>query len=164
VSVFLREQAEDFFNAYKVLHANDEVLFARGSSSSQHVPGESVFGMHPTMGPAIVCLAFSVELHVKYLHYSVCRETPRGHNILDLFKSLPEEIQKGVFSHPSISQYGWSFSEFEGQISQISDGFEKWRYAHEAYSLRYNVYAALVLIEAMRFSADSVLLRAGAGK
>jgi len=156
----LREQAEDFFNAYKVLHENDEVFFERTSNSSRSSSTKRVIGTRPTMGPSIVCLAFSVELHIKYLHYLISKKPPRGHNILKLFQSLPEEIRKGVFDHTFISNYGWSPIEFENQLSQISDGFERWRYAHEARSLRYNVYFAVVLVEAVRHLADATLLGA----
>jgi HEPN domain-containing protein len=71
------------------------------------------------------CLAFSVELYIKYLHYTITREATRGNNILELFKKLPERSQQEIFNYPSIVKYGWSFSEFKGQIQTISDGFEK---------------------------------------
>ena len=107
------------------------------------------------MGVDIVCLAFSVELYIKDLHLAIVRKVPRGHNIFKLFKKLPEQVQQEVSAHPSIANYGWSSSQFEKEIRDISDGFEKWRYSHEVTTVRYNIYFALVFIEAIKFTASS---------
>lgn len=64
--MFLQEQAERFFNAYEVLRENDEALIDRLSNSSGNRPAETIFGARLTMGVGIVCLAFSVELYIKY--------------------------------------------------------------------------------------------------
>jgi hypothetical protein len=87
-------KAEDFFNAYLVLKENNEALIERLSDS----PGKLIIGTkelstRPTMGVEIVCLAFSVELHIKDLHYAIKSEPPRSHNILELFEKLPEQIK-----------------------------------------------------------------------
>ena len=115
------------------------------------------------MGVDIVCLSFSLELYVKDLHYAITGEAPKGHNILKLFRGLPERTRDEVFSHPSVAHYGWSLQEFKDQIDVISDGFEKWRYSHESTTLRYNAYFALVFIEAVRSAAASERSRSTMG-
>ncbi len=153
--MFLKTQAEDFLNAYEILNESNEALIDQQSGASESPVTEKVFGALPTMGVEVVCLAFSVELHIKALHYAILGKTPRGHNILKLFKRLPEWAQQEIFHHRSIAKYGWTRAEFEDQLRDISDGFSKWRYAYESTSLRYNSYFALVLIEASRSVAAS---------
>ena len=153
--MFLNMHAQDFLNAFEILKESDEALIDRQSGGSFNLSAVKAFGTRPAMSVAIVCLAFSVELHLKDLHYAISGNAPHGHNILDLFNSLPEWAQGEIIRHPSIAQYGWGDPEFEAELKAISDGFEKWRYAYESNSLRYNSYFALVLIEATRFVADS---------
>ena len=151
---FLATQAQDFLNAYEILRESNDVLIIRQAADEGKLPSGTVFGTRPAMGIDVVCLAFSVELHLKDLHYAVSGTAPRGHNIARLFRTLPEPIQKEVVSHHSIAQYGWNDAGIEKELQEISQGFEKWRYAYESTSLRYNSYFALVLIEATRFVAS----------
>lgn len=153
--MFLETQAGDFLNAYEILMESNEALIARLAEASGTPVATKAFGARPAMGVEIVCLAFSVELHIKALHYAITSETPRGHNILTLFKGLPEWARRDVFHHRSIAQYGWTVAEFEVRLKAISDGFEKWRYAYESTTLRYDSYFALALIEATKAVAAS---------
>ncbi|HKK63650.1 MAG TPA: hypothetical protein VJ951_13890 [Bacteroidales bacterium] len=153
--MFIQEQAEHFYNSYLVLKENSESLIKCLSNSSRKMEGTSNFGRHPTMGVEVVCLSFSVELYIKCLHYIISRELPRSHNILDLYKKFPIQIQEELFSYPAVKKYGWDSNEFEQMISTISDSFVKWRYSHEFKSLKYNTYFALVFVEALRKSINS---------
>lgn len=143
-------RAEDFFNAYEVLHESNKVLAGGRANWLGDAFTSKKFGRLPTMAVEIVCLSFSVELYVKYLYYVTTGKAPRGHNILVLFNKLSERIQQKIFSHPSVSKYGWTFIQFENEIEAISGGFEEWRYSHEVNTLRYNNYFALVFIEAIK--------------
>ena len=152
----IQVHAEYFFNAYQVLSENDEAMINRlESSPGKPLVGTKMLGTRPTMGINIVCLAFSVELYIKDVHYALEGKTPRGHDILKLFETLSEQIQKEIFTHHSISKYGWSFEEFKQEIKAISDGFEKWRYSYEITTLQYNTYFALVFIEAIKSVVDA---------
>lgn len=153
--MFLQANAEHFLNAFKVLRESNEVLTDRLANARGNPSAVKAFGTRPAMGADIVCLAFSVELYVKDLHYAITHEAPRGHDILALFKNLPERTQQQVFCHPSVAHYGWSFPDFEKEVQAISDGFAKWRYSHEFTTLRYNSYFALVFIEAVKSAAAS---------
>ena len=75
---------------------------------------------------------------------------------MKLFEKLSEQIQQEIFTYHTISKYGWNFDQFKQEIEAISNGFEKWRYSYEVTTLRYNIYFALVLIEAMKSVADAV--------
>ena len=173
----IRMQADDFFNAYKILSENEDALISRLESlAGKPLVGTKEQGTRPTGGVSIVCLAFSVELYIKDLHFKIKGKTPRGHNILKLFEKLPEQIKQEVFAHDSISQnpfvaredifsyekYTNDYSSYDGfieQISIISDGFEKWRYSYESNSLRYNTWFAIALIESVRAAADTLRIR-----
>ncbi|WP_158278665.1 HEPN domain-containing protein [Rhodohalobacter mucosus] len=154
--MFIQQEAEHFYNSYLILKENRESLIQQKSISTNKVEKISNFGHYPTMGVEIVCLSFSVELYIKSLHYVVSQDVPRGHNILSLFRKLPNHIQEELFCNPSVEKYGWDFDEFEEMIYTISDSFEKWRYSYESTSLKYNSYFALVFVEAIRNTIKSV--------
>ena len=63
-----------------------------------------MLGTRPTMGIDVVCLAFSVELYLKDVHYAIEGEAPRGHDILKLFEKLSEQIQQEIFTYHTISK------------------------------------------------------------
>lgn len=170
----IQMQADDFFNAYLVLKDNNEALMKRlqNNPGKPHI-GTKELGTRITGGVEIVCLAFSVELYIKDLHFAVTGEAPHGHNILKLFEKLPEQIQKEIFSYESISQnpfflrgdsffpktFASDFTPFDGfidQIKAISDGFEKWRYSYESAALRYDSSFALAFIESIKAATGEV--------
>lgn len=164
MSWLVRVQADDFFNAYKIL-------------------GKS--GM-AVMTPGIVCLAFALELYIKDIYYALKMEDefPRGrdgHNILELFRNLPEEKQKEIRSYPAIQKIVAYYSMklfplytpqdknkkpitdiLEQQIYKISDAFQKWRYSYENGTLNYEKGIALALIEAAKSAADNARRRSAA--
>ncbi len=158
-------KADDFYNAYLVLSENNKVLIERGAKSSAE-QRESL-ETRPTMGVEIVCLAFSVELYIKDLLQAINGKAPRGHNILTLFKKLPEQTQRELFKNKLISEnpfcargdvfspkkFTSSYSSYEGfieNINLISDGFEKWRYSYESTVLKYDISFALALIGSIK--------------
>ncbi len=153
---FLAIHAQDFLNAYEILRESNDTLIEQTKDCAAKECDQTAYGTRPAMGVDIVCLAFSVELHLKELHRAVTGKVPRGHNIARIFKDLPESVRNDVVSHHSISQYGWSDAQIERELLAISDGFEKWRYAYESTTLRYNNYFAKVLIEASRFVAFKI--------
>ena len=148
---FLSIHAQDFLNSYRILRESNSALVDRQRGRNGKESSTMAYGALPAMGVDVVCLAFSVELHLKDLHRVVSNRIPKGHNIAKLFGALPAEIQEEVASHHSIARYGWDKAQFECELRAISDGFEKWRYAYENTSLRYNSYFAEVLIEASRY-------------
>jgi hypothetical protein len=158
MSWLIRAQADDFFAAYQVLTKSG-----------------------PTIGsPAVVNLAFALELYIKDLHVVLCDEkdkkkvkAPRGHNILELFRKLPLESQQEIRNYPAIQKLVSFYSMqtpfyipqdrnkqpitdvLEQEIYKISDSFQKWRYSYESKALQYEESTALTLIEAIKFTADN---------
>ncbi|RAV97592.1 hypothetical protein [Pseudochryseolinea flava] len=118
-------------------------------------------------------VAFSVELHLKDLHVILTGKAPRIHNIHKLFEKLPPSIKQEILAHESISKNPFMTSgdifssqyfsqtytlndRFLDQMKAISDGFEKWRYAHESVTLKYDSFFAIGLIEAVASTADNI--------
>lgn len=158
MSWLIRAQADGFFKAYKVLAKSGAELNS----------------------PAVVNLAFALELYIKDLHFALKDKAPYGHNILKLFEKLPEPVRQEISDHNSISQNSFNtrgnmfspqyfsstyrpYERFVDQIKEISEGFEDWRYSHErsypdskkGASLQYNGGFAEDLIEAIKSAADS---------
>lgn len=117
--------AQDFLNAYEILRESNDALMRHTKDRASNGSGQTAYGARPAMGIEIVCLAFSVELHLKELHRVVTGKVPKGHNIDKIFRNLPEPIQKDVASCSSISQYGWTDTQMQSELISISDGFEK---------------------------------------
>ena len=153
----IRTQADDFLNAYRVLKKNDEAIIETLSATNAKTTPITHDDMQITGGAHVVCLSFAVELYLKNLHYVVTGEVPRGHNILKLFKELPEGVREKVIEHPSILNYGWTADDgLKNEIEAISDGFEKWRYSYESNALRYNIGFARTFITALVAVADAI--------
>ena len=153
-----RMQADDFFDAYKALeeHGNNVSL--------------------TTMGPAVVNLAFAVELYIKDLYYTINIDPPsghNGHNILKLYKGLPRPIRREIFAHDKISQnpfmtrrpvyllkrFSGVSSDYFGfvkKLEAISQAFVEWRYSYEDKygTLNYDSSFALAFIEAVKSATD----------
>lgn len=161
MSWLVRVQADDFFKAYQVLKNSGPELNS----------------------PTVVNLAFSLELYIKDIYYALNMEDrfPRGrdgHDILELFRALPEGAQQEIRSYYSIQKIV-SFRSLEmfplyipqdkkkqpitdtleQQIYKISDAFQKWRYSHENGTLNYEESTALALIEAAKSAADNARRR-----
>lgn len=104
---------------------------------------------------------------------------PRIHNILQLFRKLPEKTQQEIRDFPSIQEMVSFYSMemfplyipkdknkkpisdvLERQIYKISDAFEKWRYSYENGALQFEESTALALIEAVKSITDNAQKRA----
>ncbi len=160
----IRMQADDFFKSYQILKKSGPEL----------------------NNPVVVNLAFSLELYIKDIYYALKIEhrIPRGrdgHNVLELFRRLPEETQQEIRHYPSIQKIIAFYSMqmfplylpqdkdkqpitdiFEQQIYKISDAFEKWRYSYENGTLKFEESTVLALIEAVKAAADKVRKRLAA--
>lgn len=179
----MRMDADDFFNAYRILQESDEVLMGKLEKlSGKPLVSKTAFGAFPVSTPSIVCLAFALELYIKELHVVLkARESnekdvkaPRGHNILELFRKLPSETQQEIRNYPAIRELiaFYAMEKFplyipqdkdkqpitdvlEQQIHKISDAFEKWRYSYENGALTYEESTALALIEAIKSATNN---------
>lgn len=177
MSLKVRMQADDFFNAYRVLQESNEAAIDKLSKlAGKPLEVSKAFGTLPAMGVTVVCLAFSVELYIKDLYYTLKIKPPHSHKILELYQGLPEYIRQEIFAHDSISgnpfvargsafsikKFTRSFTAYDGfieRIEEISNGFEKWRYSYESTTLQYEEWFALALIEAVKSVTDNIRIR-----
>lgn len=183
MSLVIKMQADDFFNAYRVLRESDKTMMDKlADLNGKPLLSSTALGSFSTGSAGVVCLAFSVELYIKDLHFIVNGEVPRGHNILELFRMLPKGIQEEIRNYFSIQNVinFYSMQKFslytptdkskrpitdalELKIYSISEAFEKWRYSYESMfpdsdkgnSLKYDIGFALAFIEAVKSVADS---------
>lgn len=180
MSWLVKVQADDFFNAYRVLKESDEVMMGRLEKlSGKPLVSKTAFGSFPVSTPAIVNLAFALELYIKDIYYALKMEDefPRGrygHNILELFRKLPEKKQQEIRSYPAIQKITAHYSAelfplyipedkdgqpitdvLDQQIYKISDAFQKWRYSYENGCLSFEEGTALALIDAAKLAASN---------
>lgn len=157
MSWLVRAQADDFFQAYQLLNKRGAELTI----------------------PAVVNLAFALELYIKDIYYALniedtCLRNRDCHNILELFRKLPEHTQQEIKNYPTIQNLVDFNSvqtpfymthnknmqpitdNLEQQIYKISDAFQKWRYSYENNTLNYEESIALGLIEAAQAVSDKV--------
>jgi hypothetical protein len=163
-------EADDYFNAYRILSESNDILMNKLENlQGKPLIAETAFGSFPTTSPSIVCLAFSLELYIKDLHQLLNDEddkVPHGHDILKLFKQLPEKIKKEIFNHDeicknpfiirgsifSVKKYHKDYSDYDGfldTIKTISDAFVQWRYSYERGAVNYDTSFAIAFIKAI---------------
>jgi len=78
--------------------------------------------------PAIVCLAFSVELGFKSILIAERKAPPRDHDLHRLFYLLSGQSQANI--RESLSRYA---KEFDSLLESMRTAFEDWRYIYEPY-------------------------------
>lgn len=76
--------------------------------------------------PAVVNLAFSIELYLKFL-LAKNKTTKRRHELLDLFNLLDPSIKQDI-----IKLTNYNKDEFEVLLKKHSEAFREWRYIHES--------------------------------
>ena len=107
------EIAKDFYEAYKrclISHDNHHVAI-----------------------PAFANGFFSCELFLKCILKSYDKKSS-GHNLLELFKSLPIALRDAIkeeFSNNAKEFLAINKTSFYGLLEKIADGFEFWRYIFE---------------------------------
>jgi hypothetical protein len=136
--IILAGDARSYYDAYQVLQEKtDELRRIKLKKAEQHQKkskGISVpmpiteHDMNFTT-PALVCLAFSIELHVKLL-LKTYDKTVKGHHIGKLIKQLPKEEKANISNHPDFhpTQQGDLFFQ---NIEIASDLFIRTRYYFE---------------------------------
>ena len=75
--------------------------------------------------PAVVNLAFSIELYLKFL-LTKNKKQCRGHKLLDLFNSLDSTVKQEIIK---LTEY--DEEEFKILLSKHTEAFVEWRYFYE---------------------------------
>jgi HEPN domain-containing protein len=76
------------------------------------------YGFHSIGSPTTSNYAFALELALKVLHVLSRNEEVRGHDLKDLFDTLPEKVRSNL---PHLQEC----------VGEIARYFEDWRYAFE---------------------------------
>lgn len=114
----------------RFLNSSIEFLEASNRAFSARVH-EGVFVS--SIGPAVVCAAFAVELGLKAIFIAEKHATTEGHELHTLFVSLPEHVRQRIKeavptpSYPMLEQQ----RTFEDALKAENDTFVKWRYSCE---------------------------------
>lgn len=77
------------------------------------------------MIPAVVCLAFSIELGLKALAETEGTNL-YGHELAKLFQGLPRGLRDALWQRTGLSR-----QDFDDALAQATDTFVEWRYVHE---------------------------------
>lgn len=78
--------------------------------------------------PAIVCLAFSIEVGLKAIIKAEGKAPPRCHDLQKLFGLLTQDSQMQI--RQALSRYA---DKFDSLLTSMKSAFEDWRYVYEAY-------------------------------
>lgn len=82
-------------------------------------------GVSNAIVPAVVCLAFSIELGFKAILVG-CGKPSEGHKFVELFGKLPVEIQVEI-QRLVVGED----ADFENNLTLVSNAFVEWRYIFE---------------------------------
>lgn len=111
MSYEIKMQADDFFNAYRVLRESDEVMMGKLEKlSGKPLVSETAFGALPVSTPSVVCLAFALELYIKEL-YVVLKARDSNEEDVKLHNSMPSALRLDNSEEHVLSHY--MFAEFQ---------------------------------------------------
>jgi hypothetical protein len=97
--------------------------------------------------PAVVNLAFSIELYLKFL---LAKNKIPSHKLLGLFNSLDPSIKQDI-----INLTNYDKDEFEELLKKHSEAFVEWRYIYERnISINVDLEFMRKLIECIESIAD----------
>lgn len=156
--ITLARDARSYYDAYEVLQEKTSELRRIQSNKIQEhqkkfkglsVPMALTEHDMDLSSPALVCLAFSIELHVKLL-LRIYDIIVWGHDIGKLVKKLPEEEIAYISNHPDFhpTQQGESFFE---NIDKASNLFIRTRYYFEKMdTLHFNTGFCITLAKVIR--------------
>ena len=101
----------------KSFHRGHELCYGNG------LPAEN--GKRNALIPAVVCLAFAIELALKAI--LLAKGTPTdGHGLTALFEQLDPESQRLVRSGLELKA-----GDFDAELRAVSKVFVEWRYIYE---------------------------------
>lgn len=85
------------------------------------------------MIPAVVCMAFSVELHFKAIIKAQGNEA-KGHKLYDLYSMISIPASTLI-----VTLAGYSDEVFRCKLSVVTNAFVEWRYIYEKGALEIDV-------------------------
>lgn len=147
--LILAKDARSYYDAYEVLSDKKRIIQSR--EGEKDFDGEQPIVEHDMdlSTPALVCLAFSIELHLKLLlrTYDIIAT---GHNVGKLLNRLPKDEQTCISTHPYFHPTQQEEGFFEN-IAIASDLFIKTRYYFEKMgTLHFNTGFCITLAKIIR--------------
>ena len=121
----MREEARKFSRFARVF------LIASNRCQEQRLLPNGQFEM--PLIPAIVCMAFSVELNFKAI-IKAQSDDAKGHRLDKLYAKIAEPEHSSI-----IKEIGLSDKEFRKKLSEVGNAFVDWRYAYEQESISLDV-------------------------
>jgi hypothetical protein len=111
---------------------SEEIFASISEEVFATVPGvvENDIRLTSLFSPAIVMLAFSIELGLKAIIKSESGQDTRGHKIDELFKSLVQD-SKNTITSEVCNQLKISDNEFAQLLTANATAFIDWRYFYE---------------------------------
>ncbi len=100
--------------------------------------------------PAVVNLAFSIELYLKYL-LAKNKKQCRGHKLLDLFNSLDLTVKQEIIKCTEYDE-----EKFEKLLNEHTEAYVKWRYSHEQNE---NIDAQIEFMKKLMDCVESIVNR-----
>ena len=119
------------FIAYKAF--TNGMLFHRASqrcSEQRQITGEKY---EMLVQPAIVSLAFAVELYLKAIILKGSGKPGRGHDLKELFGTIPSPDRADILA--KFVEIDLGEHDFQAELSDAALTFNSWRYAHEVISI-----------------------------
>jgi len=117
-----------YYDPQQIRNAADNFFMAAGRCLEKKQVSENQINWLPI--PAVVCMALGIELCLKATITLEKNETPKGHELLDLFKDLSPQSKEALSARLSLQE-----AELKQRIASVSNTFEKWRYFYEEKSL-----------------------------
>jgi hypothetical protein len=131
-------------NAVSFKQASERCLEARNLSSV-------TFQM--LVVPAVVNIAFSAELFLKFLIASKGVKI-KSHNLLDLYSSLEELTKSEIVNLTSYKR-----EEFEQILKIHSELFVEWRYVHERFTAKADLRFMKQFVDSLEINANKISIK-----
>lgn len=120
--------------AYKSHMIAEQFITASGRAKNTQCNGD-FFQSAPI--PAVVMMAFAIELSFKSICLSENRYSKSGHDLSFLFKNLSDDAQNEIETAAPAPTYPKYKTErtFKNSLKKVSSAFNDWRYVHEGSNL-----------------------------
>lgn len=125
------------------------------SATSKHI--HTSFLAKPPYNPAgfptfIVVSVFAIELYLKAL-LKLAEKESRGHDLLRLFETLPQEFKNAVMAQDSLLRKKFKhelLNEFSVMLAKLNHAFEQWRYMYEHETLQVDLPPIIFLLVVLK--------------
>jgi len=137
------------YDPQKILNTADSFLLAANRCFEQRPLGPGRFEM--PMVPAIVCIAFAIELYLKAI-ITLESGAAKGHDLWILYDRLTEQAKEALRKRLSIKH-----ADLNNKVKEAAGVFLEWRYIFESESSNVDPAFLSGLAQACKTYAESKL-------